>query len=55
MNHILSESYDFAILIFSDFHKDEIVKKSIKNKLEKDVLTKFWNEFNIKIVFANHK
>lgn len=50
--HTLSGEYDFAYYLFHDQSKDKKIEKSLKKKMEKEVLEKVWQSFNVMVKFV---
>jgi hypothetical protein len=50
--HTLCEEYDYVYFLFHDESDDKKICKSICNKLEKSVLEKMWQDFNVYMKFV---
>ena len=50
--HTLSEDFHYVYFLFHDQSKDKRIEKSSSNSLEKDIIYKMWNEFNIYVRFV---
>lgn len=50
--HTLTDEFHYVYYLFHDESPDGRIEKSIKNKKEKDILSKMWDDYNIFVRFV---
>lgn len=50
--HTLCEEFDYVYVLFHDQNKDKRIQKSLEKDKEKYVISKIWEDFNVKLKFV---
>jgi hypothetical protein len=50
--HTMCGDFDFVYFLFHDENNDERIKEASENELEKEILGKLWQKFNVYIKFV---
>lgn len=51
--HTMSGDFDFVYFLFHDENKDKRIQKASEEDLEKEIISKIWQNFNVLIKFDN--